>query len=146
MPVSELASGTPTAKLSGKHMSVHDTFTDVSIAAATTLQRDAPKSDRATRDTDLVFPPGVTKLMLTSQQPLIRAVIQDAFENMRASLMFNNTFPDGILALTLAKESVIIAADNLKPGTAVVQHRLEADDEYLARMAQPVRVSLCPTL
>ena len=82
MPVSELVSGTPTAELSGKHMSVHDTSTDVSIAAATTLQRDAPKSDRATRDTDLVFPPSVTKLMLTSQQPLIQTVIQDMFKNM----------------------------------------------------------------
>ena len=52
--------------------------------------------------------------------------------------MFNNAFPDAILAVPLAKECVAITAENLKPGTATVQHRLETDDDYLAKLAQPV--------
>ena len=72
-------------------------------------------------ETDLIFPTGITKLKLTIQQPLIRAVVQDAIENMQVSLMFNNAFPDAILAVSLAKECVAITAENLKPGTATVQ-------------------------
>ena len=52
--------------------------------------------------------------------------------------MFNNAFPDAILAVSLAKECVAITAENLKPGTATVQRQLEMDDDYLVKLAQPV--------
>lgn len=129
-------------------------MTDISIAAATTLQREAlesgmtPESLRATwlRDTDLVYPAGSTKLMLKRQQPFIQTVVQAAIENMRASLMFNRAFPDGALAFYLAKESLVVAADKLKPGSTpiqrrlkqAIQRRLEQDEDYLASIAQLV--------
>ncbi|KAI9439470.1 hypothetical protein BJY52DRAFT_1195598 [Lactarius psammicola] len=51
-------------------------------------------------DTDLIFAPGGTQVMLTLQRLLIRTVVQDAIKDLQASLLFNNAFPDGILAIT----------------------------------------------
>ncbi|KAI9445639.1 hypothetical protein BJY52DRAFT_1194228 [Lactarius psammicola] len=101
-------SGAPTAELS---------------TAATMLQNEAPErsvtpkssGDAWPTDTDLVLPPGTTKLMLTSQQPLVRAVVQDAIKNLRASLMFSHAFPDAIVAFSFTKESLIAAAESHKP-------------------------------
>ncbi|KAH9177872.1 hypothetical protein EDB89DRAFT_2064251 [Lactarius sanguifluus] len=53
-------------------------------------------------DTDLVFVEGTTKIMLTSQRPLIRAIAQDAIENLRASMLFRNAFPDVTIAFALS--------------------------------------------
>ncbi len=99
-----------------------------------------PESSGATwpTETDLVFPPGVTKLMMTNQQPLVQAIIQDAIENLRASLMFNHAFPDGTVAFTFTKESLITATKSYKPGAAHIQCQLLQDEDYLVKIAQLV--------
>ncbi|KAI9447170.1 hypothetical protein BJY52DRAFT_1193540 [Lactarius psammicola] len=128
-------SGAPTTELS---------------TAATTLQNEAPErsvtpessGDAWPTDTDLVSPPGTTKLMLTSQQPLVRAVVQDAIENLRASLMFSHAFPDAIVAFSFTKESLIAAAESHKPGATYIQRRLQQDEDYLVKIAQLPRARI----
>jgi hypothetical protein len=72
--------------------------------------------------------------MLTGQRPLVRAVIQDAIENLRAALLFNNAFPDVCLAFTLIKDSLLTSANRLKPGAKNILDRLERDEDYLLKI------------
>ena len=53
---------------------------------------------------ELVFAVGSTKLSLLSQRPIVCAVIQEAIDNLQATLMFTNAFPDVCSALTLIKD------------------------------------------
>ncbi|KAH8979863.1 hypothetical protein EDB86DRAFT_2835669 [Lactarius hatsudake] len=85
-------------------------------------------------DTDLVFVGNTTKIMLTSQCPLIRAVVQDAIENLQASILFINAFPDVTVTFTLTKDALITATENHGQGGGIVQHRLQVDDEYLTKL------------
>ncbi|KAI9439729.1 hypothetical protein H4582DRAFT_2075103 [Lactarius indigo] len=61
-------------------------------------------------NTDLSFAPGSTRLMLTAQRPLVRAVIQEAIENVRAAMMFNDAFPNLARAFTFIRDALITAA------------------------------------
>ncbi|KAH9039640.1 hypothetical protein EDB85DRAFT_1887409 [Lactarius pseudohatsudake] len=112
------------------------------LATATTLQTEATtESSGVTWPTDTeLLPPGASKLMLTHQNPLVRTVVQESIENLRASLMFSHAFPDGSVALTFIKEGLINAAEKLKPGAADIQRRLEQDDDYVTKISQLVSV------
>ena len=92
------------------------------------------------RETDLVFSDGFNKLMLTNQRPIVRAIVRDATELLRASLLFNNAFPDPILAFNLTKHALLTAAQNNSSGASVL-HRLQDEDEieYLAKLVTLVR-------
>ena len=85
-------------------------------------------------DTELVFAVGSTKLTLLNQRPIVRAVIQEAIDNLRAALMFTNAFPDVCSALTLIKDCLFTAALHLKPGAMEVLDRLTRDNEYLLKI------------
>ena len=91
-------------------------------------------------DTELVFAVGSTKLSLLSQHPIVRAVIQEAIDNLWAALMFTNTFPDVCSALTLIKDCLFTAAVRLKPGAAEVLDQLTRDNEYLLKITPLVSV------
>lgn len=91
-------------------------------------------------DTDLIFALGSTKLSLLNQRPIVRAVIQEAIENLRAALMFTNAFPDVCSALTLIKDCLFTAALHLKPGATEVLDRLIRDQEYLSKITPLVSV------
>ncbi|KAH8999681.1 hypothetical protein EDB86DRAFT_2828293 [Lactarius hatsudake] len=103
--------GTPTVELSA-------TATTSQIEVTTTTT----KSSAATwpTDTDLL-PPGAKRFLLTNQQTLVRNVVQEAIENMRASLLFNNAFPTAPIAFAFTKESLITAAEKFKPGATHIQ-------------------------
>jgi hypothetical protein len=92
-------------------------------------------------DTDIVFLEGPgAKLNLNDQRPLVRGIVQDAIENLRALLLFNNAFPDTVFASTLAKGALTLAAENRDvDGAVFVQHRLQDDEEYLAKLSSLVR-------
>ncbi|KAN0102463.1 hypothetical protein V8E52_011919, partial [Russula decolorans] len=45
-------------------------------------------------ETELLFVSGSNKIMLTVQCPLMRAVFQEAFERIRANMVFKNVFPN----------------------------------------------------
>jgi hypothetical protein len=91
-------------------------------------------------DTDLIFAVGSTKLSLLSQRPIVRAVIQEAIENLRAALLFANAFPDVCSALTLIKDCLFTAALHLKPGATEMLDRLTRDQEYLLKITPLVSV------
>jgi hypothetical protein len=85
-------------------------------------------------ETDLVFNTSSSRLMLTIQRPLVRSIIQDAIENLRAALLFNNVFPDVCLALLLIKDCLFTAADLHKPATMDILERLKRDGDYLLKI------------
>ncbi|KAN0141246.1 hypothetical protein V8E53_001002 [Lactarius tabidus] len=84
--------------------------------------------------TDLVLAAGSSKLLLLSQRPIVRAVIQEAIENLRAGLLFSNAFPDVCNALTLIKDCLLTAALRLKPGATEMLKRLTHDQDYLLKI------------
>ncbi|KAF8267786.1 hypothetical protein EI94DRAFT_1801196 [Lactarius quietus] len=94
---------------------------------------------------NLVFMEGLTKLMLTHQWPIIRSIVQDAIDNLRASLLVRNAFPDAIVAFAFTKDALRKAAEQCdKPGTTTVQARLQDDEEYMAKLVSlpHARISL----
>ena len=91
-------------------------------------------------DTELVYTVGSTKLSLLNQRPIVRAVIQEAIEQLRAALLFANAFLDVCSSLTLIKDCLLNAALNLKPGATEVLDRLTRDQEYLLKITPLVSV------
>ena len=85
-------------------------------------------------DIDLVFLQGSTKLMLTSQQPLIRAIVSDLIETLRAFLLFRNAFPDANVVFSFTREALHLTTEGHRPGGTHVQNRLEDDTEYAAKL------------
>ncbi|KAH8978402.1 hypothetical protein EDB86DRAFT_2836832 [Lactarius hatsudake] len=116
--------GTPTVELSAT--------ATMSQTEATTTTTESSVATWPT-DTDLL-PPGAKRLLLTNQQTLVRNVVQEAIENLQASLLFNNAFPTAPIAFAFTKESLITAAEKFKPGTTHIQRRLQQDEEYLAKI------------
>jgi len=88
-------------------------------------------------ETDLVFVPGSRKVMLMSQRPLIRMVIQDVIEQVRCALIFDNTFPDTFVVLDFTQGSLLVAAESNERAT-IIHNRLLSDAEYMNKMAQLV--------
>ena len=86
-------------------------------------------------ETDLCFPPGGTKVMLTIQRPLVRTIIQDLIEILRASLMFENTYPDGVQSLVFVQRTLVTAAQRRLPATLSIHNQLLQDDEYILKIA-----------
>lgn len=97
------------------------------------------------KDTDLLFPAGSTKLMLTLQRPLVRAVIQDAFEHMRAYLVFTNAFPNLKVTLIFARDSLVAAAEGHQPEANPIRERFREDEEYFNKVVPLVCVGICPS-
>jgi hypothetical protein len=93
-------------------------------------------------DTELVLSPGSNKLMLTSQHPIVRAVIQDAIDNLRVAMLFTNAFPDVCVALGLIKDCLLTAANRLKPGAKEILERLEQDQDYMLKITPLVIIFL----
>ena len=85
-------------------------------------------------DTEVVLSPGSNKVMLTNQHPVVRAVIQDAIDNLRAAMLFTSAFPDVCIALGLIKDSLLNAADHLKPGAKDIYERLQQDEDYMLKI------------
>jgi hypothetical protein len=89
-------------------------------------------------DTHLTFNPGSNKVMLTIQIPLIRTIIQDSFEDLRATLLFENAFPDPNLTILFLRKTLIGAARSRLPDTVNVYNRLLLDDEYRDKLSRLV--------
>ncbi len=88
----------------------------------------------AEAETDLVFLPGSNKVMLTLQRPLVRIVIQDSFDILRASLMFTNAFPDCSLTIEFVKDALVRSALNHAPGARYIYQRLLYKDDYISKL------------
>ena len=90
-------------------------------------------------DTDILFLPGMMKVMLTVQRPLIRLVIQDAIEHVRKSLLFEAAFPDTHLAMTFTRNA-LLAGSTLYNRAVDIHNRLVCDHDYLNKMTRLVRL------
>ncbi|KAF8260483.1 hypothetical protein EI94DRAFT_1811631 [Lactarius quietus] len=64
---------------------------------------------------------GTTQMMLTMQPPIIRSVIANSFEALRASLLFEHTFPDSVLSVTFIHEALITSASIYGPSASDMQ-------------------------
>jgi hypothetical protein len=91
-------------------------------------------------ETDLIFPHGSNKVMLTSQCPVVRAVIQDAIERTRASLMFSTAFPDLFEILDHIGEALVLAAEHNE--ATDIGRRLVHDHMYNINMTRIVSPSI----
>ncbi|KAI9429277.1 hypothetical protein H4582DRAFT_2089597 [Lactarius indigo] len=106
-------------------------------------RRVTPESPKVTRaDTDLVFTDGSTKLLLRHQQPVICTIVQKAIENLRATLVFQDAFPDGSVAFAFSRDALSAATVSHQLSGAIVQRRLEADDEYVAKLVSLPRARI----
>ncbi|KAH8976820.1 hypothetical protein EDB92DRAFT_1823134 [Lactarius akahatsu] len=127
------------------------------VLAETTLPTQ-PRQDRAQAatgtestsawpaNTNLLFAPGVTRVLLARQRQLIRDIVRLAVDDLRATLIFNDTFPDGILATCFIRSSLNTAAEKVvkkKPAASSIQERLLADDDYVLKIA-PVLCARIP--
>ncbi|KAH9038003.1 hypothetical protein EDB83DRAFT_2318530 [Lactarius deliciosus] len=144
-PTPELTAGLSVASLSGSTSVVQPTMQEsagLSVAllpgstsaVQPTMQESAGPVSPWPADTDLVFGLGSKKVMLTLQFPLVRAVLQDAFEYMRAYLVLTDAFPDTTDAISFARDSLITAAESHQSDAAIICERLQHDAEYLAHL------------
>ena len=103
-------------------------------------RRASPKSPTPNvhANLDLVFPEGSTKIVLSSQRPLIQSIVRDAIDHLRASLLFTNAFPDAVVTSSLTKRALITAAETHNP-SGLVAYRLQEDEEYLTKLGALVR-------
>ena len=91
--------------------------------------------DEPADSSELLFAPDSNRLMLTLQRPLLRLVIQESFENLQASLLFNHAFPKSRLALHYIKDALIGAANTYRPGSEQIYQRLIYDNDYMLKLA-----------
>jgi hypothetical protein len=88
-------------------------------------------------ETELLTFPGTTKVMLTVQRPLMRAVIQGAFEQVQKALAFKDAFPNTFTALEFTRDGLVAAAESHEQATDIY-NRLLCDADYMNRMTRLV--------
>jgi len=96
-------------------------------------------------ETELLFLLGMRKVMLTVQRPIMRMVIQDAFEEVQWESMFNHAFPDTFMALELTWNGLLKAAKS-HDRAMDIHCRLVCDADYMNRMTRLVSVPLLITM
>jgi hypothetical protein len=83
---------------------------------------------------------GSNRLLLTTQSPVIQAVIQDSFEHVRAALLFRHAFPGVGLAVSFIRKALITAAAMYGPEAEAIHTRLMDDTEYVLKIVPLVRI------
>jgi len=91
-------------------------------------------------ETELIYLPGTTKVMLTLQLPLIHTVLQDAFENLQASLLIEHIFPDPHLTILFIRKHLVRAARSHLPRTVNIHQRLLINNTYLEKLSHLISV------
>ena len=88
-------------------------------------------------ETDIIYPMGSNKIMLTVQRPLLKAVFQDAFKRIHAAMVFHNTFPNAYQTVEMITESLITAAE-LNDRATNIHNCLIVDGDYSTIMTRLV--------
>jgi hypothetical protein len=91
-------------------------------------------------ETDLTVAKGSKKITLTAQDSVIQVVIQDAINNLRISLLFENAFPDAIALPAVIEQSLFTAAGH--SGANTIRTRLMYDREYRLKMMRLVSLDV----
>lgn len=98
---------------------------------------DAPVDAPWPAETDLLLVSGSNKVMLTVQRPLMRAVLQDTFERIRAAMVFKTAFPNVFETIDMITDNLIIAAEKNERATNIY-NRLVIDGDYTTNMSRLV--------
>ena len=85
-------------------------------------------------ETDLVFASGSNRLKLTSQSPIVCLVIIKGIKNLRAAMLFTDTFLDVCSTLTLIKDSLLTSTLYLLPAATDVLDHLKVNPDYLSKV------------
>lgn len=109
---------------------------DVGTLAITV--RSDPPSTSWPSDTNLVYADG-NKVKLMLQHALVKLVIQEAFDDFKAAILFTHAFPDAKLSLTFARDALISGAKRHLPATQDILTRVSRDDEYISKINTLVR-------
>ena len=95
---------------------------------------------------DPLYVAGTTKVILSNQGPLLRGIIQAAFESIHTSLLFEHAFPDMTVIGAMVTKAVFDAARNhIAPGgqynslASLIHQRLLSHDDYWAKICHLVR-------
>ena len=75
--------------------------------------------------------------MLTAQRPLMRAVFQDTFDRIRATMVFQNAFPAPFETIGIITDNLITAAE-ANPRATNIYNRLMIDGDYTTNMSRLV--------
>jgi len=74
------------------------------------------------------------------QHAPLRSVLQNAFENMRVYILFNNSFPDATIIPTVIRGCLIAAAtESQDPKALDICERLNCDNAYTDKLSRLVR-------
>jgi hypothetical protein len=90
--------------------------------------------------TDVLYQAGSNRITLRGQRPLLRVVLQDAMENVRADLMFTHSFPVSAVGIATIRMSLLTAASQYR-GAASIYRRLLSDEEYMTTLTPLVSFS-----
>lgn len=82
-----------------------------------------------------------TKILLTSQRPLVCVVITDSIKNVCTCLLFENMFLDFTLSISFVKQSLITAAEAHRPRADIICQRILHDKKYFLKIMPLVRSS-----
>ena len=85
--------------------------------------------------TDIIYPPGTTKVMLTLQLPLIHTVLQDGIENLQASLLLEHAFPDPNLTVLFIRKNLVGVARSHLPRAVNIHKCLLVNNAYLDKLS-----------
>jgi hypothetical protein len=84
----------------------------------------------------------MNKLKLIGQGKLLNSILLIVFENVRASILFDYSFPDGAALPTVIKHCLLAAAvESHELNTLFVYDRLLDDPKYLSDLTYLVSVS-----
>ena len=98
-----------------------------------------------TADTELVLAPGPKKKMrLSEQNHLIRRVIHEAMEGVRAELLFHAAYPDQRYIIVIIR-TLLLDVTVRQPNASNIRRRLLFDDDYMGFFIPLVRVSITET-
>ncbi|KAI0281892.1 hypothetical protein BC826DRAFT_1190840 [Russula brevipes] len=89
--------------------------------------------------TDLCTVPGTNRVTLSVQPPLLRLVIQDSFEHVRASLLFQHAFPEPTATIAVLKDALLSATNSHRLKASPIHNRLLVDDTYVVQMSRLLR-------
>lgn len=82
--------------------------------------------------------------MLTVQRPLLRSVLQDTFDRIRAAMVFQNAFPSPFDSIKMITDNLIIAAESNSRATNIY-NRLIIDGDYTTSMSRLVSLWILNT-
>ena len=142
LDMSFLVTDIPTVQ-EGGDVAMDPSLNDNLLVPPVSLGNDLPVLPAAEwpADTDLVSVSGTNRLALMLQHPPVRAIIHDSFENVRAYILFDHSFPDAVAVPTIIRDCLIAAAtESHNPRAPVILRQMTEVNEYMTRLSRLVSV------